>query len=163
MNDPESLSENLEELTPSPPAQELEHKSPVDGVLGFEDELDILLNYDEEDEPRLRNTGELELPSPEDCLDAYQAVMLYNFLCTQANVPHLVFHPSDKSRPQLYDWFVSSLNLCPIGELLDQFIKRLAAWKKQSNALSEGINETELEEMGIYDSINWDEFPGLRA
>ena len=163
MNEPESPGDNLEEIQPSRPAQEVEQEIVNRGALSFEDDFDILLNYDEDDEPRLLATGELELPSPEDCLDAYQAMMLYNFLCSQVGAPQLVFSPSDKDRPQLYDWFVSSLSICPLTELLDQLLKRLVAWKKRAASLGEGVDKEELEQMGIRDSIDWNDLPGLRA
>lgn len=163
MNDPDALNDNLEELQQSLPAQAVDGNIQDAGLQEPADDFDILVNFDEEDEPLQRATGELELPSPVDCLDTYQAMMLYNFLCSQANAPQLVFKPAEENVPHLYDWFVSSLNVCPLVDLLDQLIKKLVAWKKYTTSLGEDVDEEQLAEMNIRESIDWDEFPGLRA
>lgn len=163
MNNPDSLRETLDQQHPDIESAGA-GRSEVDDVLlvTARDEGPWLDREDWDDWQEDRG-GRFELPPPEDRLDTYEAMMLYNFLCTQMDAPQLVFQPSSDQPADMYDWFVNSLNFAPLGDVLFNFIERLAAWKKTTRKSKTQRDDPSGEGPMFEQLIDWSEFPGIRA
>ena len=121
------------------------------------------IEHDDDDAESFDQELELQEPSREHLLSAYETMMLYYYLNVQlyesGQSPRL---PTGQPRP-IYDWFVNSLNVAPLCDWLFSYLQKLSAWQRKSSGKPMERGKLHFAGSEIPRFTDWERLPGLKA
>ncbi|MEW4486743.1 hypothetical protein AB1L42_01595 [Thalassoglobus sp. JC818] len=157
-------SQNLvdipESIAESTPTVELDRRS---NRLETRDKPLFQIEHDDDETEASLADCDLQEPSRESQLSAYETMLLYYYLNTQlyetGQAPLLA---SGQPRP-IYDWFVNALNVAPLCDWLFSYLNKLARWERTTKHGGSANQNGQCPSSEIPKFTEWQRLPGIKV